>query len=179
MSRVYHADMVLAAVASVAGIRVDELPGPNRHWRVVLARELFSYVMKKRTTYSYPDIARLLHRPNHSTVVTACKRVHLDLRPVHGGLDTEWLAGRTYGDLVAEVEAMLPPLSGLDDTKCFLCGQPWHGPSEFPEQPPTPLPAVAVPNEKLDLWRAAMLAEYHAAYARIMSGRLRARRLTA
>ena len=47
--------------------------------RAVLARSLGSFLCRELTTLSYPEIARALSRPNHSTVITADKRVRQQL----------------------------------------------------------------------------------------------------
>lgn len=58
-------------------LRVDpsDLLGRGRHKRVVLARTVISHLARALTTMSYPEIARAMGRPNHSTIVTACKRI--------------------------------------------------------------------------------------------------------
>lgn len=58
-------------------LRVDasELFGKGRHKRVVLARSMCATLGRMLTTMSYPEIARGLGRPNHSTVITAVKRL--------------------------------------------------------------------------------------------------------
>ncbi len=58
-------------------LRVDgaELMGRGRHARVVLARSVIAHLARALTTMSYPEIARAMGRPNHSTIVTACKRI--------------------------------------------------------------------------------------------------------
>ncbi len=52
-----------------------ELMGRGRHARVVLARSVIAHLSRALTTMSYPEIARAMGRPNHSTIVTACKRI--------------------------------------------------------------------------------------------------------
>ncbi|MBL0921377.1 MAG: AAA family ATPase [Phycisphaerales bacterium] len=61
-------------VADAMGVDLSEVFGRGRHQRVVLARSMASYLSRELTTLSYPEIARDLNRPNHSTVVTACTR---------------------------------------------------------------------------------------------------------
>lgn len=61
-------------VAAAMGVDLSEVFGRGRHQRVVLARSMASYLSRELTTLSYPEIARDLNRPNHSTVVTACTR---------------------------------------------------------------------------------------------------------
>ncbi|TVQ64273.1 MAG: AAA family ATPase [Phycisphaerales bacterium] len=58
-------------------LRVDpsEMLGRSRHKRVVFARALTAHLSRVMTTLSYPEIARAMNRPNHSTIITACNRV--------------------------------------------------------------------------------------------------------
>ncbi len=53
--------------------------GADRHRQVVLCRSLIVYLARDLTTLSFPEIARQLARPNHSTVVTAHQRVRRQL----------------------------------------------------------------------------------------------------
>lgn len=58
-------------------LRVDpsDVLGSSRHKRVVFARALAAHLARSMTTLSFPEIAREMHRPNHSTIITACNRV--------------------------------------------------------------------------------------------------------
>lgn len=58
-------------------LRVDpgEFAGTGRHKRVVLARAVTVQLARELTTLSYPEIARAMRRPNHSTVITAHQRL--------------------------------------------------------------------------------------------------------
>jgi chromosomal replication initiator protein len=63
------------------GLNVDlsDFMGKGRHPRVVLARSVTSFICRKLTTLSFPEIARAMGRGNHSTVITAHRRVERDL----------------------------------------------------------------------------------------------------
>jgi chromosomal replication initiator protein len=61
-------------------VQPTDLMGKGRHKRVVMARALSAHLARSLTTLSFPDIARALGRPNHSTVVTACKRIERQLQ---------------------------------------------------------------------------------------------------
>lgn len=52
-----------------------DLGARTRHKRVVLARALITHLSRQFTTMSYPEIARAIGRPNHSTVITAYQRL--------------------------------------------------------------------------------------------------------
>lgn len=73
-------------------LRVDasDLMSRGRHSRVVLARALVTYLARRMTTMSYPEIARCMARPNHSTVITAYNRIKGQMasnQMVEGGPD--------------------------------------------------------------------------------------------
>ncbi|MCC6678052.1 MAG: ATP-binding protein [Phycisphaerales bacterium] len=102
----------IAAIISevCASLHVDpsDLGGRGRHKRVVMARSLITYLARKLTTLSFPEIARALSRPNHSTVITAYQRItgrletqgQQDLAPELGveftGIGLAELAGRLH-----------------------------------------------------------------------------------
>lgn len=78
-------EMVLATLA----VEVDELEGVGRRPAVVLARGLISYVARRCTPCSFPEIARAIGRPTHTTVLAAAQRVQRqvdneDLVDLHG-----------------------------------------------------------------------------------------------
>ncbi|TVQ78401.1 MAG: AAA family ATPase [Phycisphaeraceae bacterium] len=74
-NRPYRVDEILQASCEVIGVEVSEVLGPSRHRRVVIARSICAKLAKQLTTHSYPEIAKLMHRPNHSTIITAHKRI--------------------------------------------------------------------------------------------------------
>ncbi len=79
---------IAARVCARLGVAPDEVFGRSKHRRVVLARSLTAYLARQMTTRSFPEIARELNRPNHSTVVTAVGRYALQVErdePVDGG----------------------------------------------------------------------------------------------
>lgn len=47
----------------------------RRQKLIVLARSITAYLARKMTAMSYPEIAKALKRPNHTTIITACQRV--------------------------------------------------------------------------------------------------------
>lgn len=90
--RPIRAEAVVEHVRKALGVEPDDLAGRGRHPRVVLARSIAAHLCRMLTSQSFPEIARALARPNHSTVVTACKRVREMLdrdEPIRGieGLD--------------------------------------------------------------------------------------------
>lgn len=70
---------IATTVCSELMVDLSEMLGRSRHRRVVLARQLTAHLARKLTTHSYPEIAQQMGRTNHSTIVTACKRVEGDI----------------------------------------------------------------------------------------------------
>jgi chromosomal replication initiator protein len=107
--RPIRADQIIDEVCRTLRVEQVELLGRGRHKRVVLARTLSAHLCRQLTTLSFPEIARALGRPNHSTVVTACKRIAgqiaadrgLDLGP-EGGADLAGLGVRGLVDQVRD-----------------------------------------------------------------------------
>jgi len=100
-------EQIVDEVCRTLHVEHQELLGRGRHKRVVLARTLAAHLSRQMTTLSFPEIARAMGRPNHSTVVTACKRMQeqiarddaLDL-----GADTiQELSGLTVKTLAEQV----------------------------------------------------------------------------
>ncbi|MBY0310926.1 MAG: AAA family ATPase [Phycisphaerales bacterium] len=73
-SRPVRIEAIIGHTAAAMGIEVSELSGKTRHPRVVLARAIITHIARQMTTLSYPEIARAIGRPNHSTVITAFQR---------------------------------------------------------------------------------------------------------
>lgn len=67
--------MILSTVCRQVGVQESEVLASGRHALIVLARSMSAWVARQVTTMSFPEIARALQRPNHSTVITACQRI--------------------------------------------------------------------------------------------------------
>jgi hypothetical protein len=150
-STIYHPAYVRSAAARVVDIQHSELFGNGKAWRQVLGRELAAYVMHRLAKMEVVRVAEELYRPSHSTIVTMLGRVIMDEQPKHVQIDREWLAGRTYRDLVQQVLDELP-VQGETEPKAYLNGERWYPP--FTQE-----------------WRDAVRAEYEAAYDRIMAAK--------
>ncbi len=68
-------DAIISCVCSSLSVTRSDLGGRGRQKKVVLARELCVHLAKSLTTRSTPEIAHSIGRPNHSTVITAYKRI--------------------------------------------------------------------------------------------------------
>jgi hypothetical protein len=74
LNRTIRIERIIRAACHVLCITENEVFGTGRHPRVVLAREIITALARERTMLSYPQIARAMCRPNHSTVITAFQR---------------------------------------------------------------------------------------------------------
>ncbi len=91
---------IAARVCARLGVAPEDVFGRSKHRRVVLARSLTAYLARQMTTRSFPEIARELNRPNHSTVVTAVGRYALQVErdeTVDGG-ELGRLSARSLSD---------------------------------------------------------------------------------
>ena len=68
-------DALSTLVCRRVGVERSSLSSRGRHASVVLARGLCALLARRVTPMSYPEIARAMGRPNHSTIVTACNRM--------------------------------------------------------------------------------------------------------
>jgi len=66
---------IVTEVCRTLAVERDDVFGKGRHRRVVLARALCAHLARELTTLSYPEIARGIGRPNHSSVITARSRL--------------------------------------------------------------------------------------------------------
>lgn len=77
--RPVRVDEIIRHTCSALSVEERELSGKTRHVRVVLARAIITHLARALTTMSFPEIARAIGRPNHSTVITAFQRLHKQL----------------------------------------------------------------------------------------------------
>jgi chromosomal replication initiator protein len=66
---------VLEATSARSGFAVLEIRGRSRASNIVLWRSVASYLGRKLTSMSYPELAHALGRKNHSTVHAAVRRI--------------------------------------------------------------------------------------------------------
>lgn len=66
---------IVQATCEELGISHEEFISKGRHPQMVVAREIASMLLRDHTKLSYPEIAEVMGRTNHSTVITAYKRI--------------------------------------------------------------------------------------------------------
>lgn len=105
--------VVIDIACAVCGVSFGEVAGRGRHWRVSATRGLIVLAARTWTMCSFPEIARAMHRPNHSTVITAMDRLRRQLDP-HGGRRLRDDEGRfeTFRRWHHEIDVRLSRLAG-------------------------------------------------------------------
>jgi chromosomal replication initiator protein len=68
-------ESVLAAVCTYFGIESKDLMSGRRQRTVSLARSVAMYLVRKTAKLSFPEIGSRMGKRNHSTVISACRRV--------------------------------------------------------------------------------------------------------
>ena len=106
MSQPLHAEQIFESVCDFFGLERRELMSGRRQRTISLARSVAMYLTRKCTNLSYPDIAGRMGKRNHSTVISACRRIEA---AVGRNEPVSWTAStgdRTEhaGDLVQRLE---------------------------------------------------------------------------
>ncbi len=66
---------IIEIICARCRVSVADIGDSIRHPRVVIARAVMVHLLRTHTTLGFPDIARMMGRPNHSTVITAYQRI--------------------------------------------------------------------------------------------------------
>lgn len=102
---------IVEQVCKGVSVDIGEFAGSGRHKRVVFARSVAAHLARQLTTQSFPEIARAMGRTNHSTIITAQRRlqrqletgasqiVEHDLAPLHPGC--------TFAELLQHLAAQI------------------------------------------------------------------------
>jgi chromosomal replication initiator protein len=100
-------EQVVALACQKMNVTLTEVAGRGRHPRVVLARAVATLLARKHTRSSYPEIARGVGRPNHSTVITAHQRLDVLLSQNALADCGDGRGPRPIADIVAECSGVL------------------------------------------------------------------------
>lgn len=98
-------DAIIRTCCEQMRVTTEDLFGRGRHRRVVLTRGLIVTLAREFTTLSYPEIARGMKRPNHSTVITAFNRMKGQISAGEDAACGPDLAGLTIADLLGRLRA--------------------------------------------------------------------------
>ncbi len=66
---------VLEDVSESMGIALDLILGSSRKARIVEARHIAMYLMRKKLQLTFPQIAEKFNRKDHTTAIHACKKI--------------------------------------------------------------------------------------------------------
>jgi len=80
-------DAIVQSVCDYFGVAHRDLLSARRDHGISLPRSVAMYLVRKMSTLSYPEIGQLLNKRNHSTVISACRRID---RAITGGEALEW-----------------------------------------------------------------------------------------
>jgi len=70
---------IVMETCRMLGVDSSDFTGTGRQPRVVLARSVVAHLARRMTGLSFPEIARGMGRPSHSTVIAACQRLERQL----------------------------------------------------------------------------------------------------
>ncbi len=68
-------ESVLHSVCNYFGLEMRELMSGRRQRTISLARSVAMYLVRKTSKLSFPEIAMTMGKRNHSTVISACRRI--------------------------------------------------------------------------------------------------------
>jgi chromosomal replication initiator protein len=107
LRRPVAAETVITEVCRELSVDLPDFMGKGRHKRVVLARSLVASMCRRLTTMSFPEIARSMGRSNHSTIITAQRRIDRQLAEDTGKPLSAELAAGHAGSTLRELAAFL------------------------------------------------------------------------
>lgn len=96
---------ILAGVCSYFGLDNKELMSGRRQRTISLARSVAMYLVRKNSRLSFPEIAGKLGKRNHSTVISACRRIE---RAVSRNEQLSWES--SIGDRCDEAQELIQRL---------------------------------------------------------------------
>lgn len=102
---------IVEQVCKGLSVDIGEFAGNGRHKRVVFARSVAAHLARQLTTQSFPEIARAMGRTNHSTIITAQRRLQKQLESGSSELVEHELAplhpGNTFAELLQHLAAQI------------------------------------------------------------------------
>ncbi|MEM1011696.1 MAG: chromosomal replication initiator protein DnaA [Planctomycetota bacterium] len=80
MNQPIRAEQIFAASCDLFGLDRRELMSGSRQRTISVARSLAMFLTRKLTSLSYPEIASRMGKRNHSTVISACRRMETAIK---------------------------------------------------------------------------------------------------
>jgi chromosomal replication initiator protein len=68
-------DDVIRNVAAAYGLKISDIRGVRRHRTVALPRQVAMYICRESLEMSFPEIADRFGGKNHTTVISACRKI--------------------------------------------------------------------------------------------------------
>ncbi len=99
---------VLQAVCNYFGLEMKELMSGRRQRTISLARSIAMYLIRKTAKLSFPEIGMRMGKRNHSTVISACRRME---KAEQRNLKLTWLS--SVGQREAEASELIQRLEEL------------------------------------------------------------------
>ena len=96
---------VFAATCTFFGLEMKDLMSGRRQRTISLARSVAMFLIRKTAKLSYPEIGLRMGKRNHSTVISACRRIE---KAVEGNEMLDWTS--SIGDRQEEARELLQRL---------------------------------------------------------------------
>lgn len=95
---------VLHVACNVCGCSTDDLYSRSRHPSMVAARQIVVRLLRDNSHLSFPEIARVMGRENHSTTITQYQRIESLLKLPRGDA---WRLVQVTSRTTADIGEML------------------------------------------------------------------------
>jgi chromosomal replication initiation ATPase DnaA len=109
-----HSARILRVVADICQLPVNIVRGLSRARPPARARAIAIYVLRKGTQLSWPKIARLLGRSDHTTAIYAYRRIEAELIHAPNDLSRQIAAIELRIEQMAEIDKMIESADGTD-----------------------------------------------------------------
>ena len=101
-------DSIVEAVCTYFGIEMRELMSGRRHRTISLARSVAMHLIRKTAKLSFPEIGTKMGKRNHSTVISACRRME---RAIEKNENLTWISN--VGQRTEEATELIQRLEEL------------------------------------------------------------------
>jgi hypothetical protein len=111
------AEMLIAVVARAGGVKVKRLKGRETQATISKLRDTARFLIRKKTSLSFPEIGKLFQGQDHSSVIAAVRReqMRLDRGLPHLPSGLTWSAWHDHilGLLGQDIAAVTAVAAGL------------------------------------------------------------------
>ena len=71
--------LIIDVVSDHFGVKSDDITSKKRNQEFVLPRQIIMYLCRKLTDTSYTNIAKLLNKKDHTTIIHGCSKIESEL----------------------------------------------------------------------------------------------------